>query len=209
MGEPLGNCGCSLQLVEPDVLLFDLSNSRPILEKQQHISRIVSVGPGLGIALCFQFFTLALLTWYSVFWGSALVTVGCASLPYLVWYTHHWKQLRCIPMFRDLPRKNIFWFDLWVWHSLCYQLFPLVFLTWYFVYWGSTIVTVGRAILTYLIWYRRRWKRLRCILNMQKHNKEIDDTWQLSPLKVGIIDPGISGTIIDINAHTISFSTTV
>ena len=35
------------------------------------------------------------------------------------------------------------------------------------------------------------------------------NNWKLSPLKVGSLDPGLSGTIIDINIHPISFLTTL
>ena len=35
-----------------------------------------------------------------------------------------------------------------------------------------------------------------------------NNTWRIYPLKVGILDPGLSGTIIDINIHSISFHTT-
>ena len=35
-----------------------------------------------------------------------------------------------------------------------------------------------------------------------------DDTWCLSPMKVGSIDPGPRGKILDINIHLTRFSTT-
>ena len=173
----------------------------------------------MGIALCCQFFPLVLLTWYLVCWGSAPVTVGCASLPYLVWYIHCWKQLMSIPIFWELPRKTIFWFYLWGWIALCCQFFNLELLTWYFVFWGSTLMTFGRTSLPYLVWSRHCWKQLRCRMNIQILTKVNDlfiwsvwlatnNTWQLSPLKVIIIDPGISRIILDINVHPISFRTT-
>ena len=212
------NYRCYCQLVEPAVLLFDLSTFSKILAKNKCISRIVSVGPGLGIALCCQFFLIASLTWYFVCWEYAIVTVGHTSLTYLVWYRHRWKQLRCITIYRDLPRKMIFWFDLCGWLALCCQLFPLILLTWYIVYWRFTPVTFGRAILPYLVWYRNRWKKLRCKLNKKRLTKENDllvwsvwlapnDTWRSSPMKVGSLDPGLSETILDINIYPIRFRT--
>ena len=35
-----------------------------------------------------------------------------------------------------------------------------------------------------------------------------DNTWKISPLKFGSLDPGLRATIIDINIHPISFCTT-
>ena len=107
---PLQNYGCSLQLVEPAVLLFGLSTFSEILAKHQRISRIVSVGPGLIISLCCQFFPLALLNWYFVCWGSALVTVGRASLPYLVWSIHRWKSWGAFPYSDTYQGKQYFGF---------------------------------------------------------------------------------------------------
>ena len=40
-------------------------------------------------------------------------------------------------------------------------------LTSYLVWWRFALVTVGRAIPHYLVWYRYCWKKLRCKLNTQ------------------------------------------
>ena len=39
-----------------------------------------------------DYLPFGLLTSYLVWWRFALVTVGSASLPYLVWYRNHWKS---------------------------------------------------------------------------------------------------------------------
>ena len=51
-GNHLQNYGCSPHIEEPAVLIFDMSIFSEILSIHQHILIIVSVGPGLGIALC-------------------------------------------------------------------------------------------------------------------------------------------------------------
>ena len=77
--------------------------------------------------LCCQFFPLAFLTWYFVCWGSALVTVGHAILPYVVRSRQRWKQFMCIPIYRDSPRIKIFWFDLCGWLAIYCHFFLLHF----------------------------------------------------------------------------------
>ena len=67
-----------------------------------------------------------LLTFWVVefvfFWCRfALVTVGRASLPYLVWYIHRWKQLRFKLNIQRLYKEyTILWFDFdlcGLWHQ--------------------------------------------------------------------------------------------
>ena len=50
-------------------------------------------------------------------------------------------------------------------------------LTWYFVCWRFTLVTVRRTHLPYFVQSRDRWKQLRCILNIQILTKEDSIFW--------------------------------
>ena len=50
-------------------------------------------------------------------------------------------------------------------------------LTWYFVCWNFTIVTVGSAHIPYFVWFRDCWKQLRCIPNIQRLAKEDSIIW--------------------------------
>ena len=54
---------------------------------------------------------------------------------------------------------------------------PLGLLDFYFVWWCFTLVNVGRASLPYLVWYRHRWKQLRCKLNINRLTKEYTILW--------------------------------
>ena len=56
--------------------------------------------------------TFRLLTSYFVWWRFALVTVGSASLPYLVRYRYGWKEFRCKLNTQIIYKKyTILWFE--------------------------------------------------------------------------------------------------
>ena len=157
--------------MEPAALLFDISIFIKILAKHQLISIIVLVGPGLGIALCWQFFPLVLLTWYLVCWGSELVTVERASLSYLVWSRHRWKLLSCIYIYRDLQSKTILWFDMCGWLALCCQFFLLHFWLGILSVEGLHVWLLGSLVYLPLFGIETVEKKLRCRLNIQKLTK--------------------------------------
>ena len=54
---------------------------------------------------------------------------------------------------------------------------PFGLLTWYFVYWWFTLLTVERSHLTFSDRNRDHWKQLRCILNIQRLTAEDSIFW--------------------------------
>ena len=55
--------------------------------------------------------------------------------------------------------------------------FPFILLTWYFVCWWFTLVTVGHVYLLNSDWTRYRWKQLGFITNIQRLTEEDSIIW--------------------------------
>ena len=76
------------------------------------IQRILLLGHSQATHQVKDFLNLGFLTSYFIWRRFSLVTVGRASLPYLVRYRHCWKQLRCKINTQRLTKEyTILWFE--------------------------------------------------------------------------------------------------
>ena len=128
-----------------------------------------------------EYLPFGLLTLYFFWCWFSLVTFKRSSLPYLVWFRQHWKQLRC-----KLNTQRIYkeYTIIFVWFLICVvcgidntgtrdlKLAREWKTTYLLVSWlrilsvsKFALVTLGRASLPYSIWYIHLWKQLRFKLN--------------------------------------------
>ena len=87
--------------------------------------------------------------------GSISVCVFCNNNDIRTREQQQWWQHAMDPLDRSLPS-----------YPLSERLLTFLLLTSYFVWWRFILVTVERAIIPYLVWYRHRWEQLRCKLNI-------------------------------------------